>query len=144
MPNIKLVQDIRVFFNEVGPYLNKSVCSDWFIIILILLNFSIKIVNPLFYILTEFPATSTWSTWQSIIWLVLEFINVYVPYLALKPGESERPSPTKSKAILRQLCTITFQYCLYTWLIEGNNKVFWYWRYSACEKNETLAISSSH
>ena len=111
-----------------------------FIIKLILLNFANKIVNPLFSILTEFPASATWSTWQSIIWLVLEFINLYVLYLGLKPGESEWPSPTKSKAMLQQLCTIFFQYCLYIWLIEGNNKVFWYRRYNICEKSEILAI----
>ena len=75
MSDIKLAQDIRVLFSEVEPYLNMSVCNQ----------------RSFFH--------SYWVGQHGSRLLVLELINVYVPYLALKPGESKQLSPTKSKAM---------------------------------------------
>ena len=57
--------------------------------------FSSKVCNPFFSILLEFPAVLTWTTKKSTILFRSVLIKLYVPYLALYPGESLRPSPIK-------------------------------------------------
>ena len=100
MPDIKLLNDVWTYFFKKCTYLYVVICghAPYFKAMLYSI-LSSNSTKPIFSITAEFATLPTLVSVKSIILFDCRSMMLYVPYLALKPGESHRPSPITFRAV---------------------------------------------
>ena len=98
IPNIELVLQMwKIFFMSDRILTWRSVATTFMLAPLSWI-FSIHLLNPSLSIALLLVTSLTWTIWKSIILSLNWSIMVYVPYLALCPGLSHRPSPDSHRS----------------------------------------------
>ena len=78
--------------------------------------FSMHLLNPSLPIALLLVTSLTWTIWKSLSWSII----VYVPYLALCPGLSHRPSPDSHRSSISSSLKTEFCSACQASLITGN------------------------
>ena len=110
---------------------SARICKWLFVVTLRILKpyvfsiFSSNSTKPIFSITKEFATLPTLVSVKSIILFDCWFMKLYISYLALKPGESHRPSPITFRAVwVFSSDTILFLFFIQKWFITGKRYFF--------------------